>query len=111
MDKFDAAKIQRQPKGIPLDVTTEVVKDFKRRAEIGEKKYGERLRPFNGRDAFLDAYQEAIDLVVYLKQILLEQDCDNLALAKDHWKEGLTKLLIKNGYDNPELLALIEGYE
>lgn len=29
---------------------------------------------FNGRDALLDAYQEALDLVVYLRQVIYERD-------------------------------------
>ncbi len=52
---------------------TELVKlDLERRAIDGEKKYGQRLKPFNGRDALIDAYQEAIDLTLYLRQELFE---------------------------------------
>ncbi len=51
-----------------------VIADMRLRDAFGEKKYGERLRPHNGRDADVDAYQEALDLCVYLRQKLYERD-------------------------------------
>lgn len=50
-----------------------VIEDMKNRDEFGLHKYGMRLQPFNGRDALQDAYQEALDLCVYLKQAMLER--------------------------------------
>ena len=44
------------------------------RAEAGLKKYGTRLQTFNGRDAVIDAYQEAQDAVMYLSQKRMESD-------------------------------------
>ena len=35
-------------------------------------KYGCGLRAFNGRNALIDALQEALDLVVYLEQARVE---------------------------------------
>ena len=49
-----------------------VMKDFADRDAEGRRKYGVPLQPFNGRSAVVDAYQEALDLVVYLKQFQLE---------------------------------------
>ena len=51
-----------------------VLKDIKDRDDYGLKKYGTRLRPFNGRDALIDAYQEVLDLVVYLRQLIYEKE-------------------------------------
>lgn len=51
-----------------------VISDMRQRDQQGEKKYGTRLQPFNGRDALVDAYQEALDLTVYLRQALFERD-------------------------------------
>lgn len=59
------------------DVINEVCKDLQARASLGEKKYGERLRPFNGRSALQDAYEEALDLANYLKQLLIEENENN----------------------------------
>ena len=51
-----------------------VLVDIKERDFLGEIKYGTRLQPGNGRDALKDAYQEALDLVVYLRQVIYERD-------------------------------------
>jgi len=41
-----------------------------RRAE----KYGSHLQAHNGRDALQDAYEEALDMALYLKQAIMERD-------------------------------------
>jgi len=51
-----------------------VAEDMSARDRFGFQKYGTRLRPHNGRDALKDAYQEALDLCVYLRQALYERD-------------------------------------
>ncbi len=65
---------QRTPKGRGVDVAELVHKDLESRIETGKKKYGERLTTHNGRDALVDAYQEALDLIVYLRQVIYERD-------------------------------------
>ena len=42
------------------------------RHAFGMAKYGCGLRAFNGRNALIDALQEALDLVVYLEQARME---------------------------------------
>lgn len=49
------------------------VADMFARDGEGFKRYGKRLRAFNGRDALIDAYQEALDKAVYLRQKIEEQ--------------------------------------
>jgi len=74
---LDCKKTLEQPDPIPNNspfVVEEVIKDLNRRAEVGEKKYGVKLQPNNGRDALLDAYEEAQDLCLYLKQAMMERD-------------------------------------
>jgi|APSaa5957512622_1039677.scaffolds.fasta_scaffold17693_3 hypothetical protein len=56
------------------DVTFEVIKDLEDRRQLGIERYGTHLQPFNGRDSLVDAYQEMLDFVVYIKQYLIEQD-------------------------------------
>lgn len=51
-----------------------VLIDMKDRDNRASKKYGCHLQPFNNRDALIDAYQEALDLVVYLRQAIYERD-------------------------------------
>lgn len=45
-----------------------VIEDMQERDRAGRQKYGTPLQAGNGRDALVDAYQEALDLVVYLRQ-------------------------------------------
>lgn len=51
-----------------------VMKDLAERKAIGIKRYGTALQPHNGRDALLDAYEEAQDLCMYLRQAIYERD-------------------------------------
>ena len=51
-----------------------VIVDIEKRREVGTKRYGTPLQAFNGRDALRDAYEEALDLAIYLKQCLVERD-------------------------------------
>lgn len=52
-----------------------VIADMHARDRIGRERYGTPLQANNGRDALLDAYQEALDLVVYLRQAIEEHKC------------------------------------
>lgn len=51
-----------------------VIKDMDARNVFGMNKYGTPLQPFNGRDALTDAYEEALDLCVYLRTAIYERD-------------------------------------
>ena len=51
-----------------------VIEDMRQRDHVGRQRYGTPLQAGNGRDALVDAYQEALDLVVYLKQAIVERD-------------------------------------
>ena len=55
------------------DIQTRVIEDIKARREVGIKRYGTALQPHNGRDSLQDAYEEAMDLTMYLKQMLVER--------------------------------------
>lgn len=50
-----------------------VIEDMRARDQVGRAKYGTPLRAHNGRDALVDAYQEALDLCVYLRQAIEER--------------------------------------
>lgn len=65
-----------EPDPVPNDrpaVWALVIADMQARDAEGRRKYGTPLQPFNGRDALVDAYQEGLDLVVYLRQVLEER--------------------------------------
>jgi len=50
-----------------------VVKDMQERDRLGVNQYGTHLQPFNGRDPLIDAYQETLDLAVYLRQEIYQR--------------------------------------
>lgn len=56
--------------GAPL--LPEVAADHEARIAFGEKKYGQRLKINNGRNAAMDAYQELLDYLSYGMQAYLE---------------------------------------
>lgn len=66
------AEEQIKPKGVGPEVAELVKQDIDARVALGETRYGERLRAFNGRNTLMDAYQEVLDLANYLRQLLEE---------------------------------------
>lgn len=50
-----------------------VMADMKAKDQAGAEKYKTRLQPFNGRSALKDAYQENLDMGVYLRQEIEER--------------------------------------
>jgi len=81
---YDAAAVQAMPSGNGVDVAVvaaenlralgheKIAEDIEARIRLGEKKYGSRLKAFNGRNALLDAYQECLDFLNYAKQCEIE---------------------------------------
>lgn len=59
-------------------IQEQVIVDVRIRMAHGLKEYGTLLQAGNGRDALWDAYEEALDLVFYLKQAIVERDNANL---------------------------------
>jgi len=69
-----AATPQPPPHSGKLTVIDYVLADMAERAAMGFQKYGTHLQTHNGRDALWDAYQEALDLAMYLRQAILERN-------------------------------------
>jgi hypothetical protein len=55
-----------------LKNNAELCRDLKSRAERGKEEYGTYLMTHNGRDPIRDAYLEALDMIMYIKQAQLE---------------------------------------
>ncbi len=53
---------------------------MRERDNAGREDYGTPLRAYNGRDALKDAYEEALDLAVYLRQAIEERDLARRAI-------------------------------
>lgn len=81
------AEHQRQPeKNDKPCIQDLVIADIEARKKVGIERYGTVLQPFNGRSALLDAYQEALDLCQYLRQLLYEEE--EYKKAYDEYLEG-----------------------
>lgn len=57
-----------------------VIAGIAERKRLGLVRYGVPLQPGNGHDPLVDAYQEAIDLALYLRQAIEERRSARLAV-------------------------------
>ena len=64
-----------------VEVLPLVIDDLESRIAGGAKQYGEPLTTHNGRDTLWDAYEEALDLCLYLRQTIEERRSHHAALA------------------------------
>ena len=63
--------------GDSMDIAKMVQEDIEARAQLGEKKYGGRLEVGSRNNMISplqNAYEEVLDLALYLKQELLEKE-------------------------------------
>ncbi len=60
-----------------------LVDGIRRRKKMGYEEYGMILRTENGRSFLIDAYQEAIDLCVYLRGLIEELESKGEGAAND----------------------------
>jgi hypothetical protein len=61
---------------VNISIQEMVRKDLLHREQLGIARYGTPLYPYNGRVAVLDAYEECLDMAVYLRQALAELGID-----------------------------------
>jgi hypothetical protein len=58
-----------------VDIFAAVAADLKARETAGAVEYGRRRMTANdGRDTLRDAYEEAMDLAIYLRKMIAERD-------------------------------------
>lgn len=77
-----------QPQPVESDapaITDLLVADLLDRDAIGVERYGTRLKPDNGRDALVDAYQEQLDGLKYARQALWEKGERNRVIFEISW--------------------------
>ena len=65
-----------------------VIRDINDRDAFGQKKYNTRLQPFNGRNVLVDLYQELLDAVVYVRQLIYEQEHRDPSSPHVHEPDG-----------------------
>lgn len=80
------------------------------RDAMGRNKHGGPLQPFNGRNNLWDAYQEALDLVVYLRTKIWEEQHPEQKEKLRAQMEAIQKEL-ENSVSNSSavIYAVIEG--
>ena len=86
----------QQPKPImnsEVAVWDLVMNDMDQRDKTGEKKYGVRLQPFNGRNSLVDLSQELMDAIVYCKQLFIELE----SFGNEIWKIHAQLVELKSG--------------
>ena len=68
------------------DTEQEVCKNILDRQQLGIKKYGRTVagNPLTERQWLQHAYEEALDMAIYLKRLMQEMDAKNS--ARDDWK-------------------------
>lgn len=67
---------QPAPTAAAGDIWLDVIADMEARRQVGIRRYGTPLQAGNGRDCLRDAYDEALDLVAYLRQAIAERDAE-----------------------------------
>jgi hypothetical protein len=65
---------QPLPTGGRECVQNRLIQAIQERRDLGVARYGQPLMTHNGRDALQDAWEEAVDLTVYLTQLRMEAD-------------------------------------
>lgn len=55
------------------DIQSMVIADITARRQVGIERYGTALQAHNGRDMLRDAYEEALDLAIYLRGVIEER--------------------------------------
>jgi hypothetical protein len=71
-DEYDGT----QPLPVPNDGPSMhdlVIRDMEARKTFGLRKYGALLQAHNGRDALKDLYDELLDAIVYVRQLMEER--------------------------------------
>lgn len=92
---------QPPPAGDGKPIWDLVVNDMRERDNLGRQRYNTPLRSWNGRDALIDAYQEVLDLAVYMRQEIeerksIQEICEHIALipgAEDCTPQNLLETL------------------
>ncbi len=73
MSESELIREQPPPQPSAGDCWLLVIADMKARRLHGIEEYGVPVQPHNGRDPLVDAYQEALDMCVYLRQAIEER--------------------------------------
>jgi hypothetical protein len=65
---------------VNVSVPELVRRDLLHREQEQTKRFGTPVEPYTGAEAILDAYEEAISLTIYLRQLIQEMTTSGLPL-------------------------------
>lgn len=65
-----------------IDSYEALIADLRQRREVGVNRYGVALQPFNMRNTVQDAYEESMDLAVYLRTVLTMREASRADLVQ-----------------------------
>lgn len=102
--RIETFGLQEQPAPKPNDgpvLWDLVIEDMRARNRVGRERYGVPLQAHNGRDALRDAYEECLDMAVYLKQAIVERDTTNRCACG---RRDNTGKIIEDSYSENEYL-------
>lgn len=85
-----------------------VIEDMRQRDNEGRRKYGTPLQVGNGRDPLVDAYQEALDLAVYLRQEIEERRTSQQNEATKRLRDDYCRSVCAEGPHTPECCDMSE---
>jgi hypothetical protein len=109
-------KFNQQPPPKPggAVVATKVITDIAGRINLGMSRYGTPLMTHNGRDAHRDAYEEALDLAICLKQDEMEREY--LRAENEKLRCTLSKIIVAyevglGGMTNPLQEVIMDAAE
>jgi hypothetical protein len=82
LNELPVGRAKTEPEDQPMLVVSEVepyvhdlvADDVRRRGELGKRRYGTKLQPFNGRRSLQDSYEELVDAACYTLQAKIEVD-------------------------------------
>lgn len=91
-----------------IDVSIAVLDDMRKRRNIGLERYGKPVSPHSGDDWLQHAYEEALDLAVYLKaEILRRQECDQIEELRRFRKA--CESVLNFGAHHPQCKCVVRG--
>lgn len=102
----------KQPAPIPNDreaIADLVIVDHHDRKAHGINVYGTPCQPFNGRNALQDAYEEVLDLSIYLKQAIVEKEESRDLHAKVQHMQALARDYLENYRQDMPVFHLAAG--
>lgn len=94
-----------------IDTCRLVMQDIEARRTLGINTYGVPLAPHNGRNSLQDAYEECLDMAMYLKNEMLENGIKSECGTNQDGVEKLSNRVRSNSEAAPWVIGEIRNLE